>query len=60
LNRTNLWFVVRNRVSKVTTEKDLSKYPRYEGYEQGGVRARNSDEVFPTKVSDIRLFRKTD
>jgi len=42
--------------AKVMTGKDLSKYPRYEGYEQEGVRARNSDEVLPTKASDIKRY----
>jgi len=46
--------LVHNRtIAKVTTEEELSKYPRNEGYEQGGANTWSSAEVLPTKASDI-------
>lgn len=65
---TNWRFVVWNR--KAPTGEDLSKYPRYEGYEREGANTWSSDEglrhwTFPeygqylmrARISDITSVR---
>ena len=49
--------LVHNRtIAKVTTEEELSKYPRNEGYEQGGANTWSSAEVLPTKASNHQMY----
>gem|GEM_PF-30964 len=57
----NRWerFVHNRALSKGPNEKELSKYPRNEGYEREGPCRSRSDEVLPTKASNISGMRES-